>query len=148
MIPSDWTVDTLKEHFESRFTAQEKALDAALAAQEKGTAAALASADRAVVKAETAANDRFNGVNEFRGQLADQVATFPSRSEVDAQFKALADRIDVTTTNHAALLGALAERVGAIEGKALGTSTLFGYLVGAAGFVAAVVGVVIAVVAG
>ncbi len=50
-------------------------------AQEKAVAAALAAAKEAVVKAETAAEKRFDSVNEFRNTLKDQAGTFITRGE-------------------------------------------------------------------
>ncbi len=51
-------------------------------AQQNAISAALAAAEKAVTKAEVAAEKRFDGVNEFRGQLKDQSATFITRTEV------------------------------------------------------------------
>ncbi len=53
-------------------------------AQEQAIQAALASAEKAVNKAEQAAEKRFDAVNEFRGQLKDQAATFVTRTELYA----------------------------------------------------------------
>ncbi len=114
---SGWNVDTLKEYFattlndhrlnvsllrdsddlryQQRFDAQQKAVVDALLAAEKAVNAALASADRAVVKAETAAEKRFESVNEFRSVLSNQSSTLMPRTESDAQMKALDDKIQV-----------------------------------------------------
>jgi len=98
--PSGWTVETLRAHllselaalfrllaemdlrYEQRYVAQSKALEAALLAAEK-----------AVLKAETAAERRFESVNEFRAQLSDQAGTFIPRSEHGVQMKATEDRL-------------------------------------------------------
>jgi hypothetical protein len=112
---SAWTVDTLKEYivtsindlraaqealrisddlrYQQRFDAQQKAVVDALLAAEKAVNAALASADRAVVKAETAAEKRFESVNEFRSVLSNQSATLMPRTEADGQFRAVNDKI-------------------------------------------------------
>jgi len=98
-----------KEHIETRFveherltaqrfSAQEKAVTAAFSAQEKAISAALAAASTAVSKAETAAEKRFEGVNEFRAQLSDQQRTFIPRQEADAEFRAMRERIEGLTT--------------------------------------------------
>jgi hypothetical protein len=114
---SEWNVNTLKEYFnttlndykskvsdlrdsddlryQQRFDAQQKAVVDALLAAEKAVNAALASADRAVVKAETAAEKRFESVNEFRSVLSNQSSTLMPRTESDAQMKALNDKIEV-----------------------------------------------------
>jgi len=80
--------------YQQRFDAQQKAVGDALLAAEKAVNTALASADRAVVKAETAAEKRFESVNEFRAVLSNQSATLMPRTEADAQMKAMADKIE------------------------------------------------------
>jgi hypothetical protein len=80
------------------FAAAEKAVAAALSAQEKATNAALLAANTAMQKADTANEKRFDGVNEFRGQLKDQAATLASRAELTILSKALSDKIDAITT--------------------------------------------------
>lgn len=58
-------------------------------AQEKAVGAALASAEKAVDKAERSNERRFEVANEFRGQLADQAATFMPRAEADLRLSTL-----------------------------------------------------------
>lgn len=70
---SGWTVDTLKEHLEDRVTALKERLDERHKAQME-----------AIAKAEVAGEKRFDSVNEFRGQLTDQAATFVTRKELEA----------------------------------------------------------------
>lgn len=131
-MPDDgWTLDTLRVYAdaaiqhaaevsrlaieaaeklnERRFADQQIAVTAALAAQKEAVAAALTAADRAVSKAELAAERRFEGVNEFRGQLSDQAATFISRAEALLQIQTNADKID-----------ALATRIDRTEGRSTG----------------------------
>ncbi len=55
--------------------------------------AALAAAEKAVSKAEAATHERFASVNEFRGQLTDQAATFISRIEFDTKLGAVNDKL-------------------------------------------------------
>lgn len=143
--PSPWTIDSLHQHIAERiddteeasgvrFTAQEKAIAAALAAndrllveidrryeqrfmaQENATALALArvdkefhehlaqvraethaalqAADKAIQKAESATEKRFEGVNEFRAQLADQARTFISRTESISRHERTGEQMD------------------------------------------------------
>lgn len=89
---------------------------------------ALDAADKAVSKAETATEKRFEGVNEFRGQLADQTATLVSRSEFHTKSESLAEK-----------LSDLTDRINRNEGKNTGISNVWGWVVGAAGMVSAVV---------
>jgi len=114
-----WTVDTALIHLEQklafalraldeRYLTQTKALDAALVAQQtamqtaftaadRAVQAALESAEKAVTKAEIAAEKRFEAVNEFRGQLADQAARLMPRTESDVRFNAVAEKLDIET---------------------------------------------------
>jgi len=109
MTSAGWTIETLYEHFnklfaekdlrdDQRFKAQEKAVESALKAQQDSVSAALNSADRAVQKSEAAYNDRFNSVNEFRGQISDQTKEFPSKVVVDAQVSALQLQLNALTS--------------------------------------------------
>ncbi len=108
---------------EQRFQAHEIALETAFIAERAHVAAAIASlyrviadrdqflerlaaerdrqvqtaflaAESAVRKAESATEKRFDGVNEFRKQLADQAATFLPRKEFDVQLGAAIEAID------------------------------------------------------
>jgi len=90
-------------------------------AQEKAVAAALAAAEKAVTKAELAAEKRFDAVNEFRGQLKDQAATFATRNEIDIRFKSLEEKITAGQRD-----------------TTEGTRWLWGVLIGAASLVIAV----------
>jgi hypothetical protein len=116
---SEWTVDTLKEHVDVRFAAAEKAVDAALA-----------SSKEAVVKAEKAAEKRFDAANEFRGQLSDQAATFMPRLESEQRMAQFVKDIDD-----------LRQDRNVRRGHTSGVATSWGFLIGAAG----VVGIIFAV---
>lgn len=91
---ASWNVDTLLRYFENSakmreqaveaaFAGRDKAVEAAFVAQEKAVAAALAAQKEAVNKAESASEKRFESVNEFRAQLADQNKTFATRNDLD-----------------------------------------------------------------
>ena len=67
---------------DQRFQAIEKNVSTALNAQESATAAALQAVKEAGLKQETATERRLESVNEFRGQLKDQAATFVTRAEL------------------------------------------------------------------
>lgn len=119
---SGWTVDTLKEYVEQRFTDQDRAVQAALT-----------SAKEAVLKAENASDKRFDSVNEFRQQLSDQTNTFLSRPEYNAQHKALEDKVSDLT-----------DRLNTITGKSSGLKDGWSYLLGALAGISIVVGVILA----
>jgi hypothetical protein len=81
---------------------------------------ALAAAEKATTKAETAADRRFDSVNEFRRALTDQTATFLPRTEYDQAHTSLADRITVNGERVAALELRLTRRLDLGEGHAAG----------------------------
>lgn len=114
---SGWTVDTLKEYIEALRSDDQKAVQAALLA-----------AKEAVIKAENATEKRFESVNEFRAQLADQGNTFLPRLEYDAQHKALEDRVS-----------ALTDRINIKEGKGAGLNAGWGYLVAGVGLLITII---------
>lgn len=62
-------------------------------AQEKAVAAALAAAKEAVVKAEAAAEKRFESVNEFRQQLNDNQARLMTKDEAGLRFAPIEQRL-------------------------------------------------------
>lgn len=66
---------------------------------------ALLSAEKAVTKAELAADKRFEAVNEFRAQLADQAATLMARTEADARLLALSEKLETETARVNAQIG-------------------------------------------
>lgn len=74
-MASEWTVDTLKEHWEVTRQDDQRALSTALVATEK----------------------RFDSINEFRGTLSDQQRLFIPRAEADSEFRALRERLDGLT---------------------------------------------------
>lgn len=165
---SGWTVDTLRENLQrqidtqqdirdrqisdlrdmlqERYATQTKALDAAFAAAEKSVATALDSAEKAVVKAETAAEKRFEAVNEFRGQLADQAATFIGRNEAEARILALGEKLEAESLRTTTALKEINQRLDRLQGNSAGKSSLWAVIVAAVGMIALVVGVVVAVV--
>jgi hypothetical protein len=105
---------------QQRYDAQAKAIEAAMAAADKAVQAALQSAEKAVAKAEMAAERRFESVNEFRGQLADQQRTFLPRQEYQVQHEALGEKLE-------AMAKTLSDRIDAnsklINDALLGLST-------------------------
>lgn len=90
---SGWTVDTLHVFLVTMIQANDKRYEQRFAEQKAAVDAALAAADRAVVKAEAAAEKRFEGVNEFRGTLADQQTLLIRRSEVDVMVSGLHEKV-------------------------------------------------------
>jgi hypothetical protein len=112
---STWTVDSLQKYTvqriddlvmllderhraqikatEAAFMAQQAAMRTAFDAADKAVQAALIAVEKASDRAEGASDKRFESVNEFRGQLADQAANLISRSEYLVQHNALDDKV-------------------------------------------------------
>jgi hypothetical protein len=101
-------------------------------AAQKAVEAALAAAEKAVGKAEIAATRRFEAVNEFRGQLADQAGRFLTRDEYEARHQSLAERI-----------AAIKEIVDKDTGRGTGLQSGWGYLIGAVGLISAVIAILV-----
>jgi membrane-bound ClpP family serine protease len=68
---SEWNVETLRQFMLDKFTASNTAIDVRAEAMEK----------------------RFDSVNEFRGQLADQASTFVTKVEYYTAHKSLEDKV-------------------------------------------------------
>ena len=78
----DWTLNTLREYLLALRAADKTAVDAALA-----------SADRAVAKAETAAESRFEALNELRKVVTQIIGTLITRVEYAASVEALSKEL-------------------------------------------------------
>lgn len=101
---SDWTVDTLHEHMrqrvgdlwahlDSRAVAQQTAMHEAISTINRIVDVRFDASKEAVDKAQDATEKRFEAVNEFRAQLADQASTFIPRREVETLVDRLTDQI-------------------------------------------------------
>ena len=107
---------SLREHITTLLAEMDRRFVAAIAAQDKAVQIAMVASEKAVVKAEIAAEKRFESVNEFRGQLADQAATFMPRAEAEQR------------------LSALSEKISDLRGSSkAGANALWAYLAGAVG---------------
>jgi bisphosphoglycerate-dependent phosphoglycerate mutase len=98
--------------------------------------------DKAVLKAETATEKRFESVNEFRAQLADQSNQFMPRGEytvqhvsLDEKVNLLASRVDEKVNLVAARVSEVDSRVSAVEQKKVGSVESRQGIYAAAGFI-------------
>jgi type VI protein secretion system component VasK len=107
---NEWTVQTLKEMTEQRFTDSDKAIQAALSA-----------AKEAVVKAELAADKRFELLNELRSGVA-------THEQLEALEKVVDD---------------LKDRINTSQGKGQGFSQSWGIFVAIVTIAVALLGVMI-----
>jgi hypothetical protein len=80
-------VERVMDERDTRYAGRFEAMD-------EKTSLALESSKEAVLKAETATEKRFEGVNEFRGTLSDQAANLLPRSEAAARFGGIDDKIE------------------------------------------------------
>lgn len=117
----DRRVADLKERFDDLRTADQRAVEAALASAEKAVEAALAASEKATDKAEAAQKIHDEGANEFRTQLKDQVATFPTRRELEEALRRIGklETIVANLQGRALILVAAGGIVGAVVSKAL-----------------------------
>jgi len=94
-------VNTLRELMDERdrrytgqFNDSKTAVSDALAAQKEKTATDFASSEKAIIKAEDAQRSYNERTNELRGALNDQNKTLLARTEAEARFKTIEDKID------------------------------------------------------
>jgi hypothetical protein len=115
-VPRDrhgWTPDLVLKHVAGLLDERDQRYSQRFHDLDEATKTALASAEKAVNKAEAAAEKRFEAVNEFRGTLSDQAATFITRTEVDAAVSRNTERIQELT-----------DRVNRSEGQGSGKDSL------------------------
>jgi chromosome segregation ATPase len=118
---------------DAAFLAQQTAMQTALTAARESTQSDLLAAKEAVGKAEVAAEKRFESVNEFRAQLADQAGTFMPRSEAMTIVQSNTERIQAINTQLERRLDDIREQMVKLEqrlerreGEASGASTQSG----------------------
>lgn len=109
-------------------------------------ALALTASDKAVSKAEGANEKRFEGVNEFRGQLADQAQTLMPRTEAVALNSSLSARIDASLVGLDSSLTDLKSRLDRAEGKSGGYSAGAGALIAGIGVIATLITIVTGII--
>lgn len=100
------------------------ALEQKILDQKESVTYALNAAGIAVSKAETAAEKRFDSVNEFRNTLDDQQRTLMPRKESEIRFEAIEDKMNLLITNQ-----------NLKAGERSGMSELWGYIIGAIGII-------------
>ena len=105
--------------------------------------AALVAMKEAVIKAEAAAERRFESINEFRGQLADQAGTFVGRNEYLAQHAALAEKLDTETLRIGGTITELTRRMDRTSGSSAGKNAMYGWIIAGVGMLATIMTVII-----
>ncbi len=107
------------------------------ASQDKAVSSALETSEKAIIKAESATERRFEGVNEFRQTLADQATTLMPRAEYTVQHDALR-----------ALVAAIEKRVNDIQSNQMSLLARGGGIKETWGYVIAAIGLMIALLVG
>src|SRR6266566_4156260 len=80
---------------------------------------AFSNADKAIQKAEFSTEKRFESVNEFRAQLSDQTKTFINRSEYNISHNALADKVDLISSQVISIDSVLRNKPQQVSGSTL-----------------------------
>lgn len=130
---SEWSTGTLKIYHDEKIALLKEYFLALREDDQKAIKAASLATKEAILKAETASEKRFESVNEFRGQLADQTATLIPRAEADSRFNSLAEKVTDLT-----------DRLNTMTGKSSGVTASWGYGVGAVGLVISAVALILA----
>lgn len=128
IVAFTWTVESLKEHFTTLMRETDRRYEERFIAQEKAAKDTLTATKEAILKAEAAAEKRFEGVNEFRQTLSDQASTFMPRIEA-------VQRAD----NNTEKIIDLSSRLDRMQGHTLGISTGWAVLIAAIGAIGTLV---------
>lgn len=114
--------------------------DVMVSSQAEKVLLALNAADKAVSKAETATEKRFEAVNEFRGQLADQASTLVSRTEFITKSDALGEKLSDLTDRLNRSEGSEKGKERMVDTRQQSNSNIIGIISVIAGVIGAVVG--------
>lgn len=118
-MATEWTVDTLKEHVEKILVEKDKAINLALAA-----------AKEAVSVAEANAEKWRDNANEWRGAMTDREKNFATKTELNDYKESTEKALKVEK-----------ERSDIGQGRGVGLSAGWGYLIAATGLIATVLAI-------
>ena len=107
-------------------------------AQKEGVKTAMDAAEKAVAKAESAADKRFEALNELRGMAADWRTEFARQSTVDLQVSSLTDKIEGLRNQ----VNAVVVKASESAARGSGRNDIWGFIVGGAGLVLALLSAV------
>ena len=139
-----WTVDSVKIYFDEKINLLEERTKERFVAAKENISIALGASREAIVKAETANDKRFDGVNECRETLSDQTATFLPRQEYSVQHQNLIEKIDNLTSALNEFKTACNSRISAVEAERAGTDKTIPWIIGLATLVLGAVGLLVA----
>jgi hypothetical protein len=97
-----------------------------ISAQKEGVKTAMDAAEKAVAKAESAADKRFEGLNELRGMTEDWRTEFARQATVNLQIKSLDDKVEALRST----VGDVDKKVGEIVARGSGRNDIWVYLTG------------------
>jgi len=145
IVAFTWTTESLKEHFTTLFDETDRRYEERFIAQEKATKSNLDSAKEAVLKAEAAAERRFESINEFRQALSDQATQFIPRIEAVQRTEQNSEKITNLEKRMTEALTQINSRLDLNAGKSTGMNAIWGYIAGAIGIVTALVSMAVMV---
>ena len=138
---SGWTTDTSREALRAELQSlrdlmneRDKRYERERESIEQSTRVAMSSAQKAVEKAEAAVEKRLEGMNEFRGSLADQARLLMPRAEAESRMLEMGKQ-----------LAMLSSRIDRGEGRSGGLNAGWGYLVGGVGLLGGLIGLFFAI---
>lgn len=129
MKNNNWTPKLVLNHLSTLRKADNERFGEMFASFQLAIKDALVSADKAVIKAENAAEKRFEGMNEFRAAMSDQQALYMPRAEFDQVRKSQDEKIASLETrlgNRESIETRVANKVGQGEGINKGWLVLLG----------------------
>lgn len=129
-------------HLTSLIKEVERRVDIRFDAVSAAVETAFREAQRATDKAELAAEKRIEGLNEFRGQLSDQAATFATKDSLEQ----LAERVSLMVDRTRDDLESLAKRIDLREGSSQGRASTHAAIIAGVGVVGTLLGIVAVVV--
>lgn len=120
---------SLREFVEDKIAALTLRMEERMAAADKALLIAVGMVKETADKTERSVEHRLDGLNEFRGAMADQAKEMMPRNESQLQHRANGERLTALVD----ALSTLTARVNLIEGRRGGSETIIGYVVGALG---------------
>lgn len=150
IVSLDERVSALDRLMEAKFVT----LETLMTYQAEKVALALSASQTAIDKSDQAdekardrlaedMRNRFDAVNEFRGQQKDVIAGFLPRAEFDAFRATYAEQHVLLRDRYSEEIGDLKTRLDKAEGRGAGVSALFGYMVAVVTIVVIITNVVI-----
>lgn len=118
---------------EQRILAVQDVSSERVSAVQQAALAALGASEKAIVKSEISTEKRFEAVNEFRAQLADQTRTFMPREVADALITELRRSAENQIAELRNQMASLQQRMDQSTGSSAGATKSIGYVITAVG---------------